>query len=100
MALPVFDIIAPTTAAKTSAPFDATDADSITVSADNLAGTEKVTIFAVAGDTNVVVALLDGTQVFLTVTLPALALEGGISYVFQKPVTAGVCGVYVTAKNA
>jgi hypothetical protein len=104
MAQPIFTWINPTTAAKTSAPFEATDAGSIIVSADALAGGETVELFvqvgnATVGYTNVVVAYIDGTPAVLTPTLPALCLEGGSNYVFVKSVTVGACGVYVVSKS-
>ena len=97
--LPYFTWIKPKTAAETSAAFSATDAGSIVVSADALAGGETVDLYAKAGDVNVVVATLDGTPVKLTATLPAVCLEGGIDQVFHKSVTASDCGVYVVAKK-
>jgi len=99
MTQPTFTWIQPITLAKTSAPFDATDAGSIVVSADNLQTTETVGLFAVSGSANVVVATLDGTPVVLKATLPAVCLEGGTKYVFVKSITAGACGVYVVAKS-
>ena len=99
MALPTFVWISPTTLAKTSSPFDATDSGSIVVSADTLAGGETVGLFVVAGATNVVVADLQGNPIILTPILPAVCLEGGASYVFVKSATAALCGVYVVAKR-
>jgi hypothetical protein len=99
MTQPTFTWIQPITGAKTSAPFDATDAGSIVVSADVLVAAEHVDLYVIAGSTNVVVSTLDGTPVKLTATVPAVCLEGGARYVVVKSVTASACGVYVVSKS-
>lgn len=94
-----FEVIFPQTAAATSNPYDASNYDTIVVSADNLAGGETVTLQVIAGVTPVQVAQLDGTPVNLTATVPSVVLEGGTSYQFVKSATAGLCGVYVGSKR-
>lgn len=101
-----FTQIKPQTATATSAPFYTDQYDTITVSADSLGGAatystgERVTIFMVAGVTNITVMLPDGvTPAMLTEAIPSLTLNGGPRYVFVKSATATLCGVYVDPKE-
>lgn len=88
----------PTTTAQTSQPFPTNQYDSITVAADKLAGSETIGIFASVLGTNKQVTDIYGTAVNLTATISAVALEGGISYVFVKSITAAACAVIVVPK--
>lgn len=73
--------------------------DSVTVSADNLAGAETVQLLVVAGLTPKQVTDIYGTAINLTATVSAVALEGGPDYVFIKSATAGACGIYTNPKS-
>lgn len=73
--------------------------DSVTVSADNLAGGEIVYLLVVCGLVNKQVTDIYGTAINLTATTSAVALEGGPDYVFVKSVTAGLCGIYTNPKS-
>jgi hypothetical protein len=94
-----FAYISPQTAAKTSPVFDARGCDGFHVSADNLAAAEVVNISVVAGSTNKVLTDAAGVAIKLTATVPSLYLQGGTFYVFDKTITAGLCGVYVNVKQ-
>ncbi len=94
-----FRLFTPTTLAVTTPPFFADQYDSITVSADALAGGETVQLQSLSGTTAKQVTDLSGTAINLTATLSAVALEGGPQYVFTKSVTAAPCAVYINAKD-
>lgn len=94
-----FTIVQPQTAAKTSSSFDARGYDSVNVCADNLAAAEVVNILIVAGSTNKQLTDTAGVALKLTATIPFIFLQGGAYYVFDKSVTAGLCGVYVNVKQ-
>lgn len=88
--------IVPTTDANLSGRFMAYDADTIVVSADNLAGAETVNILMISGRTTLQVLMSDNiTPATLTAVLQGLVLKGGPTYLFDKSATAGACGVYV-----
>jgi parallel beta-helix repeat protein len=95
--------LAPQTGAVTTAiPFDAAAYPYVTLSADNLATTETVTItqaITPAGGTTVYVPTVNVEGAVagpLTASLPACNLPGGFVYAFTKTTTAGLCGVYLT----
>lgn len=102
-------LLKPGTDAGTSQEFDSSQCDSFTVMADNLDGAETVGIFVMAGSdgtgfgnkggTPVVVGLPNGDPAKLTVTNPALPLEGGPRYRFEKDATTGACGIYISVKD-
>lgn len=94
----LFEVVASQTGAKTSEIWDARACDSITVSADNLAGAEKVQLLVIAGATAKQVTDIYGTAINLTVNCSSVALEGGARYQFAKDATAGACAVYVSVK--
>lgn len=93
-----FIVVAPTTLARTSSPFDTNQYDSITVSTDGLAGGETVTLQVLSGVVAKQVTDIYGVAINLTATISAVALEGGPQYIFVKSATAAVCGVYVNPK--
>jgi len=80
-------------------PFPTDQYDSITVGADNLAGSETVQLRSYINGNLKQVTDIYGTAINLSVSTPAVALEGGISYVFIKDVTAGECGIFVYPKQ-
>jgi hypothetical protein len=94
-----FVAIPATTGSATSQVYDASQYDSITVSADNLAGGETVTLQVVAGATPKQITDIYGTVINLTATVSAVALEGGPFYQFVKSATASACAVYVDPKQ-
>jgi len=94
-----FTVVTPQTAAKTTGYFDATPFDGVNVCADNLAAAEVVNILVVCGSVNKPLTDAAGTAIKLTATVPFVFLNGGAFYVFDKTVTAGLCGVYVNVKQ-
>lgn len=80
-------------------PFPSDQYDSITVGADLLAGDETVQLRVLIGDQLKQVTDIYGTAINLSVGTPAVALEGGASYVFIKTVTAALCGIWVYPKQ-
>ena len=102
MSYPIpFTYLQPQAAASTVAQqvrFSTNQYDSVTVSADNLAGAETVTLLVVAGLTARQVTDIYGTVINLTALVSAVALEGGPDYIFVKSATAGVCGIYTNPK--
>lgn len=93
------NLFAPTTAAMTSNPFDSSQYDSITVSADNLAGAETVTLQVLSGSNAKQITDIYGATINLTAMVSAVVLEGGPVYIFVKSVTAGLCTVIVNPKD-
>lgn len=77
-----------------SKPFDSSKYSSVVVSADNLATTEEVDIYALSGGTWKAVVNVSGTAQKLTASIPHLKLESGPLYKCAKDATAGACGVY------
>ena len=105
MTLPIpFAYLIPQTAASPGAPtavrYRTDQYDSITVSADNLAGGETVTLQVMSGLVGKQVTDIYGTVINLTAAVSAVALEGGPDYIFIKSVTAGACGIYVNPKQS
>lgn len=93
-------VIAPTTDAvaytsASAAPVDTAAYSHVTVSTDNLAGSEEVDIYAISGSTAKAATDASGTVQVLTASIPFLKLEAGPTYRFSKDATAGACGVYV-----
>lgn len=80
-------------------PYATDQYDSITVAADNLAGSETVQLRSYVNGQLKQVTDIYGTAINLSVSTPAVALEGGISYVFLKDITAGACGIFVYPKQ-
>lgn len=96
------------TAARTE-DFNATESDKILAvcTGTGLAGAEVINIFqrvtgvgtiggGPAGTTPVYDAA--GAQAKLTLAIQSILLEGGLQYVFVKPLTAGACGVDIVSK--
>lgn len=94
-----FRQFAPTSAPATSPIFHSDQYDSITVSADNLSGAETVTLLAISGISPKQVTDIYGVPINLTSIVSAVALEGGISYQFDKSATVVECAVYVDTKE-
>lgn len=94
--------LAPQTGAVTVAiPFDTAAYPFVTLSADNLAGAETVTVYQAitppGGTTTYTPAVnVSGAAAGLTATLPSCDLFGGLEYAYIKSATAGACGVYLT----
>ncbi len=80
-------------------PFPSDQYDSITVAADNLAGVETVQLRSWVNGHLKQVTDIYGTAINLSLSTPAVALEGGISYVFIKSITVGLCGIFVYPKQ-
>lgn len=95
--------LAPQTGAVTTpAPFYAAAYPFVTVSADNLAGAETVTIYqeiTPPGGITTYTPAVNGNWgvAVLTAALPSCDLPGGLVYAFTKTATAGLCGVYLTS---
>ncbi len=89
-------IAAQTGAVSAKQPFSAEGAESVTVSANLLAGAEEVDLFMDSNGTWLVLADSEGTAIKLTATITMLVLEGGNRYAATKDATVGACGVYVT----
>lgn len=92
--------ISPTTAAVTAkAPFNTRGCTAVTVSADNLAGAEEVSIFIYTNGGWEVMTDTAGAAVKLTATVPLKVLEGGPRYGVTKTSTVGACGVFIERQN-
>lgn len=91
-------LLNPTTADAAAVIADATRYQFVTVSANNLAGAEAVTVKMISGGTAVTVAdPATGTAITLTVGVPAVQLAGGVVYLLDKPAAtaANACGLYM-----
>ncbi len=79
----------PSTTSAVTTELNASSVPSVTISATNLATTEQV-IPQIDGK-----AVTDdsGTAKVLSVTVPAIVLNGGVNYTIVKQATAGACEV-------
>lgn len=101
MSLQTQQYLVPQLAASSAAqqvPFSSNQYDSITVSADNLQGAERVDLRVLVNGVLKQVTDIYGTAVNLTAAISAVALEGGPDYVFVKTITTGLCGIFVSPK--
>ena len=94
-------LVPQTGALVTQTPFDTAAYAAVTLSADNLATTETVTVLQAitspSGGTLYSPAVnSNGAAASLTAAIPACNLPGGLVYAFTKSATAAACGVYLT----
>lgn len=93
--MPQIQVIASQTAAVTAkATVESGSYQTITISADNLAGVETADIFVNVGGTWKTLVDATGTAVKLTASITFQCLEGGPTYGVTKTATAGSCGVF------
>lgn len=98
--MPNQQIIAPATGAQ-SVMFNATECDSVLIAACGVAlsGGDAVTI-AVVNSTNGSTPIYDaaGVPIALSAAIQSVLLEGGMTYLISKGVTAGASGIDANIK--